>query len=151
MSETQFYEPETLVDRLQGIYRIPIKDGLGPVQGSEEPNNPNEFVRTFTGIPGIQKEAARRIRELEAQLESLKPTEWTYMLAEKAEPQPWWPVANNIYPSDQRFPFKLVGSSPDGGVRQTFAWFCSEDDARFVVQCVEYALSAMEIFDEQNK
>ena len=150
MIETHFYEPATLVDRLQGIYRIPINDGFGPVVGSEEPNNPNEYVRKFDGIPNIQKEAARRIQELEEMLEKLRPNKRTRELMNNAEPQPWWPVRNDSYPSDQRFPYKLIGAAPDGGRRQTFAWFCSEEDARFVVQCVEEVIHNMEVFDGQS-
>ncbi len=52
-----------LTDRLRGIYRIPITDGLGAVGAGEEPDNPNEFVRHFDTTP-IQKEAADRIDEL---------------------------------------------------------------------------------------
>ena len=75
-SESAFYEPETLVDRLQGIYRIPIRDGLGPVGGSEEPNNSDEYVRTHETPrqhTPIMREAARRIKELEAHVAALIP------------------------------------------------------------------------------
>ena len=51
-----------LVDRLNGIYRIPIIDGLGPVEGSEEPSNSESYVRTFDSSP-ICKEAAKFIGE----------------------------------------------------------------------------------------
>lgn len=54
-----------LVERLRGIYRIAITDGLGPA-GGEEPDNPNEFVRKFD-TPPIQHEAAARIEALEAE------------------------------------------------------------------------------------
>jgi hypothetical protein len=47
---------------LRGTYRIPITDGLGPA-GGEEPDNPNEFVRTFEAPP-IQKEAAAELERL---------------------------------------------------------------------------------------
>ena len=53
-----------LVDRLRGIYRIPITDGLGPVETSEDPNSPSEFVRTFP-TPPIQLEAAAEIERLQ--------------------------------------------------------------------------------------
>ena len=56
---------ERLADRLNGIYRIPITDGLGPA-GGDEPDNPNEFVRRFTTAP-IQQEAAATIRALAAE------------------------------------------------------------------------------------
>jgi len=66
-----------IVDRLNGVYRTPITDGLGPA-GGEEPDNPNEFVRTFQ-TPPIQKEAAatitalrKRVEELEGALEQLE-------------------------------------------------------------------------------
>jgi hypothetical protein len=59
-----------LKERLRGIYRIPIKDGLGAVGGGEEPDNPNEFVRRFPTTP-IQEEAAARITELEDALRVL--------------------------------------------------------------------------------
>ena len=56
-----------LVDRLRGIYRIPITDGLGAVGAGEEPDNPNEFVRHFETAP-IQHEAAAEIERLQAML-----------------------------------------------------------------------------------
>lgn len=56
-----------LIRRLRGEYRIPITDNLGPVQSSEEPDNPNEFVRTFE-TPPINKEAADAIEDLLSQL-----------------------------------------------------------------------------------
>jgi hypothetical protein len=59
--------PDTLVERLRGIYRVPITDGLGPVGAGEEPNNPQEFVRMFNVAP-INLEAADRIEELERML-----------------------------------------------------------------------------------
>lgn len=34
----------SLVERLRGRYRVPIADGLGPVGGGDEPDNPDEFV-----------------------------------------------------------------------------------------------------------
>jgi hypothetical protein len=56
------HEYTSLVQRLNGEYRIPIMDGLGAA-GGEEPANPNEFVRTFE-TPPIQKEAANVIDRL---------------------------------------------------------------------------------------
>lgn len=49
-----------IVERLRGIYRVSITDGIGPVGAGEEPNNPNEFVRQFDTafLPPIQREAA---------------------------------------------------------------------------------------------
>ena len=58
-----------LTDRLRGHYRIAITDGLGPA-GGEEPNNADEFVRTFT-VPPIQKQAADIIDELAVALAKL--------------------------------------------------------------------------------
>lgn len=58
-----------LVDRLRGIYRTPM-DGLGPVEGSADPDDPDHFVRVFETTP-ISKEAADRIEALETQLRSL--------------------------------------------------------------------------------
>lgn len=51
-----------LVERLRGIYRVPITDGLGPV-GGDEPDNPHEFVQRFK-TPPISKEAADAIEQL---------------------------------------------------------------------------------------
>jgi len=55
-----------LVERLRGIYRIPITDGLGAVGSGDEPDNPNEFVRSFETSP-IMREAASAIEALEAE------------------------------------------------------------------------------------
>lgn len=60
-----------LVSRLNGIYRIPITDGLGAA-GGEEPGNSKEFVRTFE-VPPIHKEAAAAIEALQAKLAAVKP------------------------------------------------------------------------------
>ena len=46
-----------LCDRLRGLYRIPVNDGAGPLNGS------TEFVRQFETGP-IQHEAASRIEAL---------------------------------------------------------------------------------------
>jgi len=62
-------EFQNLVDRLNGIYRVPITDGLGPA-GGEEPGNPREFVRTFESSP-INKEAANAIELLCAEIDEL--------------------------------------------------------------------------------
>lgn len=59
-----------IVNRLRGIYRIPITDGLGPA-GGEEPDNPNEFVRRFE-TPPIQREAADHIEQQAAEIERLR-------------------------------------------------------------------------------
>jgi hypothetical protein len=53
-----------IVERLRGIYRTPITDGLGSA-GGDEPVNPHEFVRKFE-TPPIQHEAANVIERLQA-------------------------------------------------------------------------------------
>lgn len=60
-----------LVERLNGVYRVPITDGLGAVGSGEEPDNPNEFVRRFE-TPPIQKEAAAAIQPLVARIAELE-------------------------------------------------------------------------------
>lgn len=60
----------TLVDRLRGIYRTPITDGLGPA-GGDEPDNPNEHVRRFK-TPPIHHEAADEITRLRSWLECIE-------------------------------------------------------------------------------
>lgn len=60
-----------LVERLNGVYRVPITDGLGAVGAGEEPDNPNEFVRRFE-TPPIQKEAAAAIQPLVARIAELE-------------------------------------------------------------------------------
>ena len=62
--------PATLVDRLRGHYRLPIKDGLGPVKGGDEPDSPEEYVRTFGPVPPIQRVAAAEIERLRAALDA---------------------------------------------------------------------------------
>lgn len=61
----------TLVDRLQGVYRIPVTDGLGQVPGSAEPDNPGEYVHRFE-TPPIQREAAVEIERLRAEVADLR-------------------------------------------------------------------------------
>ncbi len=51
-----------IVERLRGIYRAPITDGLGAA-GGDEPDNPHEFVRKFE-TPPIQHDAADEIERL---------------------------------------------------------------------------------------
>jgi len=60
-----------LVERLNGVYRVPITDGLGAVGSGEEPDNPNEFVQRFE-TPPIQKEAAAAIQSLAARNAELR-------------------------------------------------------------------------------
>lgn len=52
-----------LIDRLRGIYRITITDGMGPVSGSDEPENEKEFVRKFETTP-ICLEAAKALESM---------------------------------------------------------------------------------------
>lgn len=54
-------EPSTLVDRLRGIYNIPVNDGAGPLDGKDT------YTREFGTTP-IQSEAADRIEQLEREL-----------------------------------------------------------------------------------
>ena len=56
-----------IVERLRGIYRVPITDGFGKVDGNLEPDNTNEFVRQFPSPP-IQIEAADEITRLRTAL-----------------------------------------------------------------------------------
>lgn len=58
----------TLVDRLRGIYRVPINDGMGATGGGLEPDNPDKFVRQFQ-TPPIQLEAADTIAAQKAEIE----------------------------------------------------------------------------------
>lgn len=60
-----------LMERLEGVYRVPITDGLGAVEGGEEPDNPNEFVRRFPTVP-VQLEAASTIRAQAVEIERLR-------------------------------------------------------------------------------
>ena len=48
-----------LVNRLRGIYNIPVNDGAGLLDGKDT------FTRTFDNIPPIMGEAANRIEALE--------------------------------------------------------------------------------------
>lgn len=50
-----------LVERLRGIYNVPVSDGAGPLNGSMM------FTREFKTSP-IMHEAADRIEQIEAQL-----------------------------------------------------------------------------------
>jgi hypothetical protein len=62
----EWYDPQTLVQRLSGIYAIPINDGLGPLDGEEIINGHPHFVREFPGRPEIQGRAANLILRLES-------------------------------------------------------------------------------------
>lgn len=55
-----------LVNRLRGIYTIPVNDGAGPLDGKDT------FTRTFDNLPPIMGEAANRIEALEALLRQLR-------------------------------------------------------------------------------
>jgi hypothetical protein len=48
-----------LVNRLRGVYHIPVRDGAGPLNGS------NTFTREFKGLPPIYGDAANMIEALE--------------------------------------------------------------------------------------
>ncbi len=76
MAETVKNTPD-ICNRLRGIYRIPITDGLGATGGGEEPENPDEFVRRFPSVP-IQERAADLISEM---LDALYAAQ--FLLAEK--------------------------------------------------------------------
>lgn len=66
-------EKDTLADRLRGVYRTKITDGLGATGAGDEPDNPLEHVRTFE-VPPIQKAAADKIDALEVICDELKHT-----------------------------------------------------------------------------
>lgn len=55
------FRRSTLVNRLRGIYTIPVDDGAGPLNGSD----------TFTGLPAINEEAAREIERLQTQVDAI--------------------------------------------------------------------------------
>lgn len=61
---------DELARRLNGEYRIPITDGLGPA-GGDEPDNPNEHVRHHP-VPPIQRAAARRLLSLSGKVERMR-------------------------------------------------------------------------------
>lgn len=50
-----------LINRLRGIYTIPVNDGAGPLDGKDT------FTRKFGGLPPIQGEAADEIERLQAE------------------------------------------------------------------------------------
>lgn len=54
-----------LVNRLRGIYTIPVNDGAGPLDGSDT------FARAFP-VPPINGEAADEIEQLRQEVERLK-------------------------------------------------------------------------------
>lgn len=56
----------SLVNRLRGIYTVPVNDGAGLLNGSDT------FTRRFDGLPPINEEAAKRIEQLEGELERAK-------------------------------------------------------------------------------
>lgn len=63
-----------IVERLRGIYRVPITDGLGKVESNLEPDNDQEFVRQFPSPP-IQLEAADEIERLRTGIKRLSDEE----------------------------------------------------------------------------
>ena len=54
-------DKDTLVDRLRGIYTVPVNDGAGLLNGKDT------FTSTFD-VPPIHKEAAARIEQLQREL-----------------------------------------------------------------------------------
>jgi hypothetical protein len=60
-----------MIRRLRGVYRIPITDGCGAVGGGDEPDNPDEFVRSFQ-TPPIQLRAADTLDALTAEVRKLR-------------------------------------------------------------------------------
>ncbi len=62
LSEERLARIRTDVERLRGVYKIPITDGHGPA-GGEEPDNAEFHVRRFE-TPPIQKRAADHIEVL---------------------------------------------------------------------------------------
>lgn len=59
-----------LIERLRGIVRVPITDGMGPA-GGEEPDNADFFVRTFPTSP-LAREAADIISALQREADGLR-------------------------------------------------------------------------------
>lgn len=59
---TTLKEYTDLVNRLRGIYTIPVNDGAGPLNGKDT------VTRTFGNLPPIMGEAADAIETLEARL-----------------------------------------------------------------------------------
>jgi hypothetical protein len=53
-------QPLRLVDRLRGIYHMPVNDGAGPLDGSMI------FTREFKPLTPLHNEAANMIERLEA-------------------------------------------------------------------------------------
>ena len=86
-----------LIDRLRGIYRIPITDGLGAVGGGDEPDNPNEFIRSFP-VPPIHREAAAEIERLTAELASARALLAQY---EQAPVVGWCANDGSIFTTDE--------------------------------------------------
>ena len=65
MSGKPFADPLTLVDRLRGIYTIPVNDGAGLLHGKDT------YTQTFE-VPPINLEAADEIERLRADFAGLK-------------------------------------------------------------------------------
>ena len=81
---------QDLIRRLRGEYRTPITDGLGPA-GGEEPDNPNEHVRTFP-TTSICREAANAIETL---LKSAEP-EQTQNKLQPGEADEWYDAYDGV-------------------------------------------------------
>lgn len=68
-SAPEWYDPGSLVRRLNGIYATPINDGLGPLEGEQIIDGHPHHVRTFDNRPEVQIRAAKMIENLESDLE----------------------------------------------------------------------------------
>lgn len=115
----------SLVERLWGVYRVPITDGLGPA-GGEEPDNANEFVWTFP-VPPIHKEAAEEITRLRALLEKARDglgLKWVTRTDEHSHPTEtgWYRVA--ISGDEERLDGHVLYSFGD---YETFAFFTAAE------------------------
>lgn len=60
--ENKLGQYKSLVNRLRGIYTIPINDGAGDLNGQ------NTFTRKFDNLPPINEEAAKAIEHLSEML-----------------------------------------------------------------------------------
>lgn len=78
----------SLVNRLRGIYTIPVNDGAGPLNGSDT------FTRTFDGLPPINEEAAKRIERLEAALQAIVKHQEVVAGKEMAKMSTTWLIAS---------------------------------------------------------
>jgi hypothetical protein len=56
------HQYSNLVNRLRGIYTVPVNDGAGLLNGKDT------YTKVFTGLPSINEEAAKAIEDLTEQL-----------------------------------------------------------------------------------